>query len=208
MIAALTGKLLMRMMDRVVIDVSGVGYEVFLSTDGLARMPDTDGQVFLHVHTQVRDDAIVLFGFLELEEKEMFLQLISVSGIGPKLGLAVLSGLPVDELCRAIVTGDVKRLTTLQGVGKKTAERICMELKDKVSHLGGSLAFEPDRGGKASQPASSSAVIDVISALSNLGYSDPVCRQALGSVKKRVGDETFNELSLEALLRECLRTLA
>ena len=141
MIATLTGKVLIKGLDRVVIDVSGVGYEVFLTTDALTRLPDSSEEIFLHIYTQVREDAIVLYGFLETEDKEMFLYLTSVSGIGPKLGLAALSGMRVAELCRAIAAGDIKLLTSLQGVGKKTAERICVELKDKVGDLaaGGDL---------------------------------------------------------------------
>ena len=138
MIATLTVNVLMISPDRAVIDVGGVGYEVFLSTNGVARLPEKNGQVFLHIHTHVREDAIILYGFLEVEEKELFLILKTVSGIGPKLGLAILSGMRVPELCQAIASEDVSRLTTLQGVGKRTAERLCVELKDKVGHLQGS----------------------------------------------------------------------
>ena len=207
MIATLTGKVLSKGLDRAVIDVSGVGYEVFLTTDGLTRLPGSADEVFLHIYTQVREDAIVLFGFLDIDEKEMFLHLTSVSGIGPKLGLAALSGMRVAELCRAIAARDVKLLSSLQGVGKKTAERICVELKDKVGDLvvGGAdlVDMDSDRG-----PSASSAVADVLSALGNLGYSDPVSRKALTSVKRRLGDETFYGLAVEDLLRECLRSLA
>ena len=207
MIAALSGKILAKGSDRVVIDVAGVGYEVFLTTDAISRLPDRGAEAFLHVHTHVREDAIVLYGFTEEDEKEMYLTLTSVSGVGPKLGLAILSGMRVAELCNAIGSKDIKRLTGLQGVGKKTAERICVDLKDKVGHLGG--GDSDGFGGQDSDvPATSSAVVDALSALSNLGYSDPVCRQALSSVKKRVGDETFYALSVEDLLRECLRALA
>jgi holliday junction DNA helicase RuvA len=207
MIAALAGKVLFKKKDRVIIDVGGVGYEVFLTTDALSRLPETGEETFLHIHMQVRDDAIVLFGFPGPEDKELFLALISVSGVGPKLGLAVLAGLPLGELCRSIGAGDVKRLTTLPGVGKKTAERICMELKDKVGHLATDGEFQPV-GSAAAGPETSSVVSDVLSALANLGYHDPVCRQALTRVKQRVGKEAFFELSLEEMLRECLRSLA
>lgn len=206
MIATLTGKVLIKGLDRVVIDVSGVGYEVFLTTDALTRLPDSSEEIFLHIYTQVREDAIVLYGFLETEDKEMFLYLTSVSGIGPKLGLAALSGMRVAELCRAIAAGDIKLLTSLQGVGKKTAERICVELKDKVGDLvaGGDLV---ETAGDVA-PGASSAVADVLSALGNLGYSDPVSRKSLTAVKRRLGDEAFYGLSVEELLRECLRSLA
>lgn len=206
MIATLTGNVLMIGSDRAVIDVSGVGYEVFLSADGLSRLPEKNGQVFLHIHTHVREDAIVLYGFLEAEEKEMFLVLKTVSGIGPKLGLAILSGMRVPELCQAIVAEDIPRLTTLQGVGKRTAERLCVELKDKVGHLhaaGGVTEKAVER-----PAAVGGAVADTLSVLSNLGYPDPVARQALSTVKKRVGAEGFAAMPVEELIREALRTLA
>jgi holliday junction DNA helicase RuvA len=211
MIATLKGNVLLTGTDRAVIDVNGVGYEVFLSTDGVARLPECNSPVFLYIHTHVREDAIVLFGFQELEEKELFLILNTVSGIGPKLGLAILSGMRVAELCRAIVGEDIVRLTTLQGVGKRTAERICVELKDKVGHLQGSAPERGDGAGKAPSQilaASSGAVADTLSALINLGYPDPVARQALTTVKKRVGDADFSAMRVEELIRETLRTLA
>ena len=207
MIATLTGKVLIKGLDRVVIDVSGVGYEVFLTTDGLTRLPDSSEEIFLHIYTQVREDAIVLYGFLDVEEKEMFLHLTSVSGIGPKLGLAALSGMRVAELCRAIAARDIRLLSSLQGVGKKTAERLCVELKDKVGELAAGSVDLVETGGDSASGASS-AVADVLSALGNLGYSDPVSRKSLTSVKRRLGDETFYGLSVEDLLRECLRSLA
>jgi Holliday junction DNA helicase RuvA len=208
MIATLNGTILSKGTDRAVIDVSGVGYEVFLTTDSLARLPDTHEEMFLFIHTNVREDAIVLYGFLDEAEKDMFLNLTSVSGVGPKLGLAALSGLRAVDLAEAIAARDVKRLTSLQGVGKKTAERICVELKDKVGHLAAGASLVGDGTGTAPAPGSSSAVLDVLSVLANLGYSDPVSRQALTTVKKRMGDETFYEASVEDLTRECLRTLA
>jgi len=196
--------------DRAVIDVGGVGYEVFLSSDGVARLPERNSPVFLHIHTHVREDAIILYGFWELEEKELFLILNTVSGIGPKLGLAILSGMRVAELCQAIVGEDIARLTTLQGVGKRTAERICVELKDKVGHLQGTITGREDGAGKvqAVTMAASGAVADTLSALVNLGYPDPVARQALTAVKKRVGETVFSAMRVEELIRETLRTLA
>lgn len=210
MIAALKGNVLLTAPDRVVIDVGGVGYEVFLSTDGVARLPERNSPVFLHIHTHVREDAIILYGFWELEEKELFLILNTVSGIGPKLGLAILSGMRVAELCQAIVGEDIARLTTLQGVGKRTAERICVELKDKVGHLQGTITGREDGAGKATAMplAASGAVADTLSALVNLGYPDPVARQALTAVKKRVGETVFSAMRVEELIRETLRTLA
>jgi len=205
-IAALTGKVFSKSTDRAVIDVSGVGYEVFLSTDNVARMPDKGEDILLYIHTNVREDALTLFGFLEEEEKELFLILKTVSGIGPKLALAMLSGLRVSDLCRAITAGDIKTLTTLQGVGKKTAERVCVDLKEKVGHL----SFDSLVTSGTLQPvvpARGSAVADALSALTNLGYSDPVARESLVSVKKRMGQESFDQLGVEDLIREALRTL-
>lgn len=205
MIATLEGKLSHRGLEQVVIDVGGVGYEVHVSNDTLARLPELGEEVFLHIHTNVREDAFTLFGFLGGDEKEMFLILKTVSGIGPKLALSVLSGMRVPDLCQAIGQRDIQRLTALQGIGKKTAERLCVDLKDKVAHLG-SVTIEVE----SSDPgvAASSVQVDAISALVNLGYPDPVARRALVAVKKRVGEEAFVGMNLEELLREGLRALA
>ncbi len=207
MIATLTGTLLIKAADRVVIDVGGVGYEAIVTADAVARMPEKNEPVFLYIHTNVREDAITLYGFLEEEEKELFLILKTVSGIGPKLALSMLSGLPVADICQAIGGGDVKRLTSLQGVGKKTAERICVDLKEKVGHLAYS------GGGSINTPAplsvsENSALTDALSALLNLGYPDSVAQSALASVKKQLGDDAFAELSVEDLIRMSLRSLA
>lgn len=206
MIASLSGRVQSIHPDRAVLDVGGVGYEVFLSADGVSRLPERGGKVFLHIHTHVREDALVLYGFPEEDEKELFLILKTVSGIGPRLALAMLSGMRVADLCQAIGENDVRRLTSLQGVGKKTAERLCVELKDKVSHLavGGAM-----RGGAgAVTQVSGSTVLDAVSALCNLGYSDPIAREALTAVKQRLGDEGFAALSVEEMIREGLKTLA
>ncbi len=197
----------MQYTDRAIVDVGGVGYEVFLSIDGISRLGELHSDIFLHIHTHVREDAIVLYGFIEEEEKEMFLILKTVSGVGPKLALSILSGMRVNELCRAIGAKDIKMLTSLQGVGKKTAERLCVELKEKVGHLAvESLVSEP--GTVEYQQAAGSIILDVLSALINLGYPDPVARQALSSVKKQVGEEEFAQMQLEEMLKEGLRALA
>jgi Holliday junction DNA helicase RuvA len=193
--------------DRAVVDVGGVGYEVILSTDSVVRMPEKGENAFFYIHTNVREDAITLFGFLEEREKELFLILKTVSGIGPKLALAMLSGLRVGEICQAISNGDIKRLTTLPGVGKRTAERICVDLKDKVTHL--SSGTVSVRGGSSMVVAvEGSAAADAISALVNLGYPDSVARGALGKVKKQLGEEDFTTQKVEVLIREALRALA
>ncbi len=207
MIATLSGKLLLKYLDRAVVEVGGVGYEAFLSADSLSRLGDLHSDVFLYVHTHVREDAIVLFGFIDEEEKEMFLILKTVSGVGPKLALSILSGMRVRELCHAIGGKEIKLLTTLQGVGKKTAERLCVDLKDKVSHLVSDAVGSSVKGERVSQSAGS-VVADVLSALGNLGYPDPVARQALSTVKRQVGDDVFSEMQIEEMLKEGLRALA
>lgn len=207
MIATLTGKVLAKSTDRAVVDVGGVGYEVILASDAVARLPEKGREVFLHIHTNVREDAITLFGFVEEEEKELFLILRTVTGIGPKLALAMLSGMRVVEICQAILAGDLKRLTMLPGVGKKTAERICVELKEKVAHLSsGAMSFAME--GQEVIVVADSVVADALSALTNLGYPDSVARKALETVKRQQGEETFVQMRLEILIREALRTLA
>lgn len=206
MISALKGKILFKHTDRVVVDVQGVGYEVFLTTDGVARIGDEGEEVFLHIQTNVREDAITLFGFLEAQEKELFLVLRTVSGIGPKVALGVLSGMPITELCGAIAASDIKRLTTLPGVGKKTAERISVELKDKMGDFAGAtLVATPLAAGLGS--AAGAALADALSALTNLGYSDPVARDALARVKADL-EGSDQEVTVEFLIREGLKVLA
>ena len=207
MIATLTGTVFSKGLDRAVVDVAGVGYELLISTDCIARMPDKGEEAFFYVHTNVREDAITLYGFLQEKEKELFLILKTVSGIGPKLALAILSGLRVGEICQAISGGDIKRLTTLPGVGKKTAERICVDLKDKVVHLISGNVSLPG-GGSMVLPVAGSAAADAVSALMNLGYPDGVARTALGKVKKQLGEEVFATQKVETLIREALRALA
>lgn len=206
MIATLSGKVLLRAADRIVVDVGGVGYELFVSTNTVANVAETGESVFLFVHTNVREDAITLYGFLEEDEKELFLILKSVSGIGPKLALSMLSGLRVREICQAIAVGDIKRLTTLQGVGKKTAERVCVDLKEKVGHLG--AAGVESEALVEQLPVGQSVIGDALSALNNLGYPDSVARSALGRVKKQHSEEDFEQLPVETLIREALRALA
>ncbi len=207
MIASLTGKIQHIASDRCVVDVNGVGYEVFLSTEGLSSLPEKGGEVFLHIHTNVREDAFILYGFGTRAEKELFLTLKTVSGIGPKLSLAILSGMQVDALCQAISMEDVKGLTTISGVGKKTAERICMELKDKVGNLQ-SATSEVSQQTTTASISGGNAVMDALSALVNLGYPDPVARETLAKVKQQIGDTAFTEMKVEELIREGLRTLA
>ncbi len=208
MIAALRGVVLAKLADRVVLDVNGVGYEVFLSTDGVARVCDEGEEVFLHIHTNVREDAITLFGFLEVEEKEVFLILRTVSGIGPKVALGILSGMQIADLCEAISSEDIKRLTTLPGVGKKTAERICVELKEKVSDYVGTVSASSVAQNQPVAQVDGAAFADALSALTNLGYGDPVAREALAQVKAALAQNDAGDVSVEFLIREGLKVLA
>ena len=206
MIACLKGELLSKSRDRLVVDVNGVGYEVFFPAASFERLPALGHTIFLHVHTHVREDAILLYGFVELEEKEMFLLLTGVSGIGPKLAMTVISGIAPVDLCRAIMAEDVYRLTKLPGIGKKTAERLCLELKDKVQ----SLAVEPAAlaGAPPRLDSEDPYSADVISALTNLGYTPVRAREAVAVVRRQQTDEAFKAMSLEELLRHALRSLA
>ena len=206
MIASLKGELIHKSPDRVVVDVNGVGYEVYLSTASLQKMPTVGEEVFLHIHTSVREDSITLFGFADMEEKEMFLLLINVSGVGPRLALTILSGIRPDALSRAISTKDISRLTTVSGVGKKTAERLCLDLRDKVGFM---LTLDEHEAGEIVADARDhTTTADVISALVNLGYPSVRAHQALAVVRKRMAPEKFSALRVEELIRETLRSLA
>lgn len=205
MIATLRGELLFKLPDRVIVDVGGVGYQVMCSQAGQSHLGEVGGQVFLHVHTDVREDAITLFGFAGIEEKEMFLLLITVSGVGPKLALNILSGGGPRELAMAFMSEDLPRLTRLPGVGKKTAERLCLELKDKVQGMAATAAGQPSTViGDQDDPHAS----DVISALINLGYQPPRARQAVDTVRARLSAEQYGAMELAELLRQALRALA
>jgi Holliday junction DNA helicase RuvA len=205
MIASLRGVLAHKSPGSLIVDVGGVGYEVFFSPTGLHRLPENGEDIFLHIQTNVREDAIDLYGFLEVKEKEMFVLLTGVSGIGPKVAVNILSGMAPADLATAIAGTDLGRLVKLPGVGKKTAERLCLELKDKVQFaaasdavLLGSPVLAPDDQQSA----------DVISALINLGYPPANARTAIEKVRSTIGDDGFGELSLEDLLRQSLRSMA
>lgn len=205
MIASLRGVLAHKSPEELIVEVGGVGYLVRFSPTALHRLPEVGGQVFLHIYTNVREDSIDLFGFCERQEKEMFVVLIGVSGIGPRLAMNILSGLPPAELAGAIVTGDLARLTRLPGVGRKTAERLCVELKDKVQFLPSldSALVAPAMPAPEDQVGS-----DVISALVNLGYPPAAARQALEGVRGMLPADEFAALPLAELLRLALRSLA
>jgi len=195
MIAWLSGRLRRKVPDYLVLDVAGVGYQISVPLSTYRRIPDDGEDVCLHIHTHVREDSLSLFGFLTETEKDLFLLLIGVSGIGPKLALAVLSSLSVDELAAAIQSSDDQKLSSVPGIGKKTAARMVLELKDKVKHF---MTAVP----AVSSAAADSDSDDVLSALMNLGYKKPHAEEALTKVRHgRPG------LTVEELIREALNVL-
>lgn len=200
MIALLRGELACKSIDHVIIDTGGVGYRLFIPLSTFYALPEA-GEVRLLVHTHVREDALLLFGFFTPAEKEMFATLIGISGIGPKLALNILSHIPVIELQTAVLAGDIKRLSTLPGIGKKTAERLVLELKDKIGPIGVPSGSQPP----AAQPpgkSQSDPLADVISALVNLGYKDAQARKILESM------EIAHDTPMEEILKGALKVLA
>ena len=196
MIAQISGKLAQKLPGEVVIDVGGIGYLVLIPLNVFYHLPDIGAPMSLQIHTHVREDALQLFGFSDLAEKQVFLLLMGVSGIGPKLALNILSGIPAEDLARALRNGDQIRLVSIPGVGRKLAERMIVELKDKFTNL------TPVTLDNTSKPeASSQKMQDAVSALINLGYKKP-------EIEKTVRDVLKNrELSLEDVLRETLRQM-
>ena len=200
MIAALKGLVFEKNLSDVVVDVNGVGYRVGVSLLTLARLPEVGQPVALRVRTVVREDAFDLYGFLTRSEEELFLLLTSVSHVGPKLAITVLSGLEIEELSTCIARGDVARLTKIHGVGKKTAERLVLELKEKVKLL--SLETTPAAvGKKPARPVD--AMADLVSALVNLGYKEAQAEQAA----QQAGEAAGEGAPFELLFREALKGL-
>jgi Holliday junction DNA helicase RuvA len=191
MIGALRGTLHEKTPEYVIIDVGGVGYKVHLPLPAYYDIGDRGAEVQLRIYTHVRDDVLQLYGFKDLPQQRLFEYLISVAGIGPKLALTILSGMEVDVLTGAIADGDIARLSTIPGVGKKTAERMALELKDKVEDMAPAASATGPRGVRQ----------DVLSALENLGYRPRDAGRALDKVKEPAGE-------FEDLLRQTLRVLA
>ena len=206
MIATLNGLVFAKMPTVVILDVNGVGYEVFISGRTYDALPETGNSCFLFVQTVVREDAITLYGFHKKDEKELFLLLVTVSGIGPKLALTILSGIGVEELCRTITLKDLSRLTTLPGVGKKTAQRLCMELGEKLGGFSGVFMAE-ESGVQVVAAGGSHLVADAASALVNLGYPQYTAYQALQAVQLQFPDAVAT-LKVEDLIRLALQSLA
>ncbi len=200
MIAFLTGRLARKTPNHLTLDVHGVGYEVWVPLSTYYALPPVEEATALHIHTHLREDAIQLFGFLTQAEKESFLLLTSVSGIGPKLALSVLSSLPIADLVSAIQSADIEKLATVPGIGKKSAGRLALELKDKV----GKISVPGVPGAAAAKASVDGPYEDALSALVNLGYRPQDAKDAL----KRVSARTEGSMALKDLIREGLKELA
>jgi Holliday junction DNA helicase RuvA len=195
MIAHLRGKLLAKHPNQAIVETGGVGYDVTISIPTFSDLPAIGGEVTFHIHTHVREDLIALYGFLRPAEKRLFEKLITVSGIGPKLAITILSGMAADEMVSAIRGNDVTRLTRIPGIGKKTAERMVLELRDKLAPEGVAES--------AVMPAMSPVEEDVLSALMNLGYQRAAAERALASVEKNGKSSSF-----EIMFRQTLAVLS
>jgi len=197
MIAHLSGRLLSKQPNQVIIDVQGVGYQVNIPLSTFYEVGETGTSIQLLIHTHVREDSLALFGFKTVKEKQLFEQLTSVSGIGPRLGITILSGMSVDELIPAIRQNNLPRLTSIPGVGRKTAERMVVELRDKLSKVEAAAADILSSVGTISQPQE-----DVISALVNLGYPKALAERAIQKVVSASGAGQSFEVLLKSSLQE------
>ncbi len=184
MIAHLRGRLIAKHPNQAVVEAGGVGYDVTITIPTFSELPAIGSEVSLHVHTHVRDDAIALFGFLRTEEKQLFEKLIQVSGIGPKLAVTILSGMAATEMVTAIRGNDVAKLTRIPGIGKKTAERMVLELRDKLESFGAAPV----------ERTASPVEEDVISALVNLGYQRPAAERARAAAAGNGAGGDFDKL--------------
>ena len=203
MIAQLTGKLAQKQPNTIIIDVGGVGYEVTIPVSTFYELGEPGTEVSLRIHTNVREDAIQLYGFWTAREKALFLQLTSVTGIGPKLAITMLSGMVARELIQAIRNNDLARLTTIPGVGRKTAERLVVELRDKLAKMTIEAA-EPEAATAQDTAGDGEAMRDdTVAALVALGYPKPVAEKAVGAALGEAGERT-----IQALLRRALKRLS
>jgi Holliday junction DNA helicase RuvA len=193
MIAHLRGRLIAKHPNQAIVEAAGVGYDVNITVPTFSDLPTPGAEISLHIHTHVREDAIALYGFLRAEEKHLFEKLITVSGIGPKLAITILSGMATGEMVGAIRGNDFARLTKIPGIGRKTAERMCVELRDKLEGFG------------APQPMVTRSGVeeDVISALTNLGFQRALAEKAVERAVQTAGRENF-----DAIFRAALGTLS
>ena len=197
MIAILNGFLVYKSIDHIIIDVGGIGYRVFIPLSTYYSLPE-DGEIKIYTHTHVREDALSLYGFLTPQEKELFATLITISGVGPKLAVNILSHIPVTDLKHAIVDGDVARLSSLPGIGKKTAERLILELKDKLKSTG---LDRPQEKTSSFGLKTENLLNDVISAMVNLGYKENQARKVLENM------ELAPDATMEDTLKGALKLL-
>ena len=198
MIASLRGKLLFRGINRVILDVHGVGYNVAVPLSTLEAVPQ-EGEVFLYVHTSLRENALDLYGFIDEDEKALFEMLLGVAGVGPRLALAILSGISPDGFRQAVLAGDLHRLTAIPGIGKKSAERIVLELREKITKTGvGNISA-------AAKPSVATLLEDLVSSLVNLGYKDSVARNTAARVLQECAPGATLELALKMSLKELVK---
>ena len=205
MIAHLSGTLLSKQATSVIVDVGGVGYEVNIPLSTFYELEDAGANVQLRIYTHVKEDALQLYGFKTARERELFINFISVSGIGPKLGIALLSGMSADELIASIKTNNLARLTLIPGVGRKTAERLIVDLREKMTALA-AAQIEEQAGAKPSAVSASpedNVRSDALSALLNLGYQRSSAEKAIDAALSEGG-----EMTVESVLRRGLRKLA
>lgn len=206
MIAHLSGTLLSKKATSVIVDVGGVGYEVAIPLSTFYELGEVGSAVQLRIHTHVREDLLQLYGFKTARERELFLQIISVSGVGPKLAIALLSGMNADEIIGSIRTNNLARLVSIPGVGRKTAERLVVDLRDRIAALS-SPALEEEFAAKAAAAGEATSEdsmrSDALSALQNLGYQKSAAEKAVTAAIDEGG-----ELSVELILRRSLRALA
>lgn len=200
MIARLSGILIEKSITQCVVDVRGVGYRVVVPLTTFYELPEVGQSVVIHIHTHVREDAVNLYGFHSREERAVFQLMISVSGIGPKLAVNILSGITAGELIQALTKDDLKRLTGIPGVGKKTAERMILEMKDKAAKFG----RETVPAGTVAPKTGDQVSDDALSALVNLGYKGSAVKEVID----RIVRESKEVPSLDRLLKQALRTLA
>ncbi|GAB6269226.1 hypothetical protein DS62_05885 [Smithella sp. SC_K08D17] len=201
MIALISGKIVYKGISHVIVDVQGVGYRVFIPLTTFYELPETGQTITLHIHTNVKQDAINLFGFYTVQERDLFQLMISVSGIGPKMSMNILSGISAQELLRAISGGNLGKLVNIPGVGKKMAERLILELKEKVIKK---MMLDEMPAADDQHQAGEIIMEDALSALVNLGYKNNVAKDALDKVL-RSSDE---ELGMDQLLKKTLKILA
>ena len=198
MIAHLTGKLTHKSPVAIIIDVNGVGYQVFVPLSTFYALPELESKISLGIHTHMREEALKLFGFYTIDEKRIFEKLITINKVGPKLALTILSGMPPADILSTIDSNDIVKLSTIPGIGRKTAERLILEMRDKLDGL--SLDFVAKKG-----PGPEKGLFDdALSALVNLGYKKSQAEQTI----KKVYAEKVGDTSIESLIKDCLNLLS